>query len=121
MRILQAVLLSLFLLLITALPSVSQDTGSPAASPAPPAASSAPQTAPSAPPAASTDAAPAPQSAPALSTPPSVSFNEVIDRVVEREHFFLAQMRHMRPLVETYLQDMKAEKDGHAVPSKDQY
>jgi Peptidase family M48 len=44
-----------------------------------------------------------------------------MDRVVEREHLFLAQMRHMRPLVETYLQDLKNDKDGNAVPVKDQY
>ena len=41
--------------------------------------------------------------------------------MVQREHLFLAQMRHMRPLVETYLQDLKTEKDGRAVPTKDQY
>jgi hypothetical protein len=117
MRIFQTRSLSLFLLLVWALPSVSQDTGSPAL----PAASSAPAAAPSSPPAASTDAAPAGPAAQAPSTPPTVSFNEVLDRVVEREHFFLAQMRHMRPLVETYLQDLRAEKDGHAIPSKDQY
>jgi hypothetical protein len=44
-----------------------------------------------------------------------------MDRVVEREHFFLAQMRHMRPLVETYLQDLKTDKEEKAVPVKDQY
>ena len=44
-----------------------------------------------------------------------------MDRVVQREHLFLAQMRHLRPLVETYLQDLKTDKDGHAAPSKDQY
>jgi Peptidase family M48 len=30
-------------------------------------------------------------------------------------------MRHMRPLVETYLQDLKTDKDGNAVAVKDQY
>jgi hypothetical protein len=45
----------------------------------------------------------------------------VIDRVVQREHYFMAQMRHMHPLVETYVQDLKNDKDGNAEPVKDQY
>jgi hypothetical protein len=57
----------------------------------------------------------------AISSPPPASFNDVIDRVVQREHLFLAQMRHMRPMVETYLQDLKNNKDGDAYPTKDQY
>ena len=44
-----------------------------------------------------------------------------MDRVVQKEHLFVAQMRHMRPLVETYLQDLKTDKDGNAFPVKDQY
>jgi hypothetical protein len=68
-----------------------------------------------------TDAAPAGQSAGSLTPPAPASFNDVIDRVVQREHFFLAQMRHLRPMVETYLQDLKSDKDGNAFAVKDQY
>jgi Peptidase family M48 len=64
---------------------------------------------------------PAGQDSDALPAPPPASFNDVMDRVVQREHLFLAQMRHLRPMVETYLQDMKTEKDGSSVPAKDQY
>jgi hypothetical protein len=32
--------------------------------------------------------------------PPS-TFNDVLDHVVQREHLFMAQMRHMHPMVET--------------------
>lgn len=53
--------------------------------------------------------------------PPAVTLNDVIDRVVQREHYFMAQMRHMHPLVETYVQDLKNDKDGNAEPVKDQY
>src|ERR1700728_2244116 len=67
------------------------------------------------------DAAAAGQSPGTISPPPPASFNDVIDRVVQREHFFLAQMRHLRPMVETYLQDLKSDKDGNAFPVKDQY
>ena len=108
MRIVQVGLLSLLLLLLCSSPAASQNPVSQ-------------DPAPSTPPPAATDAAPAGQSAEALSSPPPVSFNEVIDRVVQREHLFLAQMRHMRPLVETYLQDLKTGKDGNAVMVKDQY
>ncbi len=112
MRIFQVGLLSLLLWFVGSLPAVSQNPGSQN-----PASSSPP----SPPPAATNDAAPAGQSAEDLSSPPPVSFNEVIDRVVQREHLFVAQMRHMRPLVETYLQDLKTGKDGNAVMVNDQY
>jgi len=49
------------------------------------------------------------------------SFDQVIDRVVEREHFFVAEMRHMHPLVETYIQNMKPDKELGSVPVSDQY
>jgi len=57
--------------------------------------------------------------APAVPMPST--FNEVVDRVVEREHYFLAQMRHMHPMVETYLQDLKTETSGDVVPVNDRY
>src|ERR1019366_5905948 len=41
----------------------------------------------------------------------SRSFYQVIDRAVEREHFFMAEMKHLHPLVETYLQNLKQDKD----------
>jgi Zn-dependent protease with chaperone function len=53
-------------------------------------------------------------------TAPS-SFDQVLDRIVEREHFFVAQMRHMHPLVETYIQNMKSDKELGAVPVSDHY
>jgi hypothetical protein len=51
----------------------------------------------------------------------ALTLNEVMDHVVEREHFFMAQMRHMHPLVETYLQDLKTDASGNTSPVKDQY
>src|SRR5208282_5406146 len=41
----------------------------------------------------------------------SASFDQVVDRAVEREHFFMAEMKHLHPLVETYLQNLKQDKD----------
>jgi Peptidase family M48 len=51
----------------------------------------------------------------------AASFSDVIDNVIQREHFFLAQMRHLHPMVETYLQDLKTDGSGKAEPIKDQY
>jgi len=63
--------------------------------------------------------APAPSSPAAA--PAAVTLNDVLDRVVQREHLFIAQMRHLHPLVETYLQDLKNDHDGNTLPVKDQY
>src|SRR5882672_6127295 len=103
MRISQVGSLSFLLLLIWSLPALSQDS------------------APSTPQASINETAPAGQAPGNVSSPPPASFNDVMDRVVQREHLFLAQMRHMRPMVETYLQDLKNDKDGSASPVKDQY
>ena len=50
------------------------------------------------------------------------SFDQIVDRTVEREHFFMAQMKQLHPLVETYIQNMKEDKDIDApVPVSDVY
>jgi len=59
------------------------------------------------------------QTAPSL--PPAATLNDVLDRIVQREHLFMAQMRHMHPMVETYLQDLKTDSSGNPTPVKDQY
>jgi hypothetical protein len=41
--------------------------------------------------------------------------------MVQREHFFIAQMRHLHPMVETYLQDLKNDREGNLTPAKDEY
>ena len=51
----------------------------------------------------------------------ALTVNDVVDRVVQREHYFIAQMRHMHPLVETYLQDLKSDSNGHPYPVNDHY
>jgi Peptidase family M48 len=53
--------------------------------------------------------------------PPAATLNDVIDRVVQREHYFIAQMRHLHPLVETYLQNLKTDASGNSMPVKDEY
>jgi hypothetical protein len=55
-------------------------------------------------------------------TSAATSLDHVIDRAIEREHFFIAQMRQLHPLVETYLKNLKEDKDlGASVPASDVY
>ena len=52
----------------------------------------------------------------------AASFDQVIDRTIEREHFFMAQMKQLHPLVETYLQNLKEDKElGAPAPVSDVY
>src|ERR1700689_2371435 len=51
----------------------------------------------------------------------AASLGDVLDRVVQRKHLFLAQMRHMHPMVETYIQDLKADSNGDPQPIRDHY
>jgi hypothetical protein len=109
MRIVRSGCTVVFLLLLCTFSASAQDSPS---SPAQPALN------PSAAPAAAT-------TAPAQTTdplPPAAhNLNDVLDRVVQREHLFMAQMRHMHPMVETYLQDLKSDANGNVTPVKDQY
>ena len=101
--------LALAVIFLACLFAAAQDSAS---SPQPSASDS--KTMPAPPPAA----APAPtEGLPAA----ALSLNDVIDRVVQREHYFMAQMRHMHPMVETYLQDLKNDPNGNSSPVKDQY
>jgi hypothetical protein len=136
MRIVQSTLLSLFLVCVSVFPAPAQEAGAPAPPPVSPSqqlSDPQPASAPSQP--VTTPPATAPVTAPpvtavdppkeARSAPPpppaAASLNDVVDRFVQREHFFLAQMRHMHPMVETYLQYLKDDKEGASQPTKDQY
>ncbi len=56
------------------------------------------------------------------STGSVASFDQVVDRAIAREHFFMDQMKQLHPLVETYLQNLKKDKDLDApVPASDVY
>ena len=56
-----------------------------------------------------------------LSVMPRVSIDQVVDRVIERERAVVAQMQHMYPLAETYIQNLKSDHDALVVPASDQY
>ena len=109
MRIVRSGCTVVLLLLLCAFSATAQDSPP---SPAQPALN--PSTAPAA---GSTAPAPTTDALPAA----ALTLNDVLDRVVQREHLFIAQMRHMHPMVETYLQDLKTDANGNVTPVKDQY
>jgi len=59
--------------------------------------------------------------APAPDTSPVTTVNQAIDRIIAREHDEVAVIRHYRPIVETYIQDMKPDKDMGSIPVRDHY
>lgn len=60
-------------------------------------------------------------SAVAQSSAPAASFDQVVDRVMEREAQFNKNLRKYNPLVETYIQNMKLDKELGAIPESDRY
>jgi hypothetical protein len=56
-----------------------------------------------------------------LAVTPRVPIDQVADRVIERERAFVADMKHRHPLAETYIQNLKTDKDSLVVPTSDQY
>jgi len=56
-----------------------------------------------------------------LSVVPRVSIDEIADRVIERERALVAQMQHLHPIAETYIQNLKSDHDSLVVPASDQY
>ncbi|HEV2730630.1 MAG TPA: M48 family metalloprotease, partial [Terriglobales bacterium] len=66
------------------------------------------------------DANPAP-APPVVQTSAPVSIDQVVARVIDREHFFMAQLRVLHPLGETYIQNLKDDREGADLPASDQY
>ena len=51
----------------------------------------------------------------------SLPFDQIVDRVVERERRFVETMKGMHPLAETYIQNLREDKDHNLEPGNDQY
>src|SRR5258708_7086012 len=60
-------------------------------------------------------------SPPAAPTSAAGPFDEVIRKVVERERYFNGQIRILRPLIETYIQNLKDDDEMGPQPTSDQY
>jgi hypothetical protein len=52
---------------------------------------------------------------------PVTTVDQAIDRVIAREHDEMATIQRFTPLIETYIQDMKPDREMGAVPVKDHY
>jgi len=52
---------------------------------------------------------------------PPVSFGQTVDRLVKRERAFVASMKKMRPLAETYIQNLHEDNYHKVAPISDQY
>jgi hypothetical protein len=52
---------------------------------------------------------------------PVTTVDQAIDRVIAREHDQIATIRRFSPIIETYIQDMKSDKEMGAIPVKDHY
>jgi hypothetical protein len=52
---------------------------------------------------------------------PVTTADQAVDRIIAREHDEVATIRQYSPIIETYIQDMKADKDMGAVPVRDHY
>jgi hypothetical protein len=52
---------------------------------------------------------------------PVVTVDQAIDHLIAREHDEVATIRRFSPLIETYIQDMKTDKEMGAIPVKDHY
>jgi hypothetical protein len=61
-----------------------------------------------------------PQAGPSTAGPVT-TVDQAIDRLIAREHDEIATIRRYTPIIETYIQDMRPDKDMGAVPVKDHY
>jgi hypothetical protein len=52
---------------------------------------------------------------------PVTTVDQAIDRVIAREHEEVATIRRFNPVIETYIQDMKPDKDMGTIPVRDHY
>jgi hypothetical protein len=57
----------------------------------------------------------------ATNSAPVVTVDQAIDHLIAREHDEVATIRRFSPLIETYIQDMKTDKEMGAIPVKDHY
>src|SRR5438876_8396377 len=58
---------------------------------------------------------------PVVSTASHGSFDQVVEQVVAHERSFVAQLRRMHPLAETYIQNFKSDREAKAAPVSDRY
>jgi Peptidase family M48 len=126
MRTWKWMLTAFLLITLSAMAQQSADQSSTSNAVQPNAAMSQPATtpAPTVQPAASQPANPPsgqPAAAAAAAMVPPTTMDQVVDRTIVREHALMDMLKTRTPLVETYLQNLKADPKLGAVPSEDHY
>jgi hypothetical protein len=123
MRTWKWMLTAFLLITLSAMAQQSADQSSTSSAVQPNAAGSQPATtpAPTAQPAASQPANPASGQPAAAAMAPPTTMDQVVDRTIVREHALMDMLKTRTPLVETYLQNLKADPKLGAVPSEDHY
>jgi hypothetical protein len=119
MRTWKWMLTAFLLITLSAMAQQSADQSSSNAASSQPATTSAP----TAQPAASQPANPASAQSTAASAAmaPPTTMDQVVDRAIQREHGLMEMLKTRTPLVETYLQNLKADPKLGPVPSEDHY
>src|SRR5216684_3009733 len=70
---------------------------------------------------ANSSSSPATAQTPASAAPPSTPMDQIVDRAVEREHALMEMLKTRTPLVETYLQNLKFDRELGPAPVQDHY
>ena len=117
MRTWKWMLTAFLLITLSAMAQQSADQSSTSNAVQPNAAASQPATtpAPTAQPAASQPANPAagqPAAAASAAMAPPTTMDQVVDRTIVREHALMDMLKTRTPLVETYLQNLKADREA---------
>ena len=60
-------------------------------------------------------------SASAADIPPTTSFDQAVDRMLDHEHQLVKTMEQYSPMVETYIQNLRADRDVGETPASDNY
>ncbi len=123
MRTWKWMLTAFLLITLSAMAQQSANQSSSNAAPANAASQPATTPAPAAQPAASQPAnsGSAQSAAASAAMAPPTTMDQVVDRTILREHGLMEMLKTRTPLVETYLQNLKADPKLGAVPSEDHY
>jgi len=71
--------------------------------------------------AATSDKTAPPQAVPTATIAQPATIEQVVDKIIDREHEFLKNLGQYRPMVETYIQNVRPDQELGLVPDGDYY
>jgi hypothetical protein len=119
MRTWKWMLTAFLLITLSAMAQQTADQSSSNAASSQPATTSAPAAQPTA--SQPANSASAQSTAASAAMAPPTTMDQVVDRAIQREHGLMEMLKTRTPLVETYLQNLKADPKLGPVPSEDHY